>query len=118
MAAMPRRRPAPQERRDLATRSVCDALAISIDVHPSSLAPLDRGVVLKLAAQIGLRAGPADDGPGAVEAGWLHVDLAARTVHIGDESVHLKVREYDLLVLLAQNPGRVVLRDQLPASIN
>jgi len=40
----------------------------------------------------------------------LEIDLLARRVRRGGASVHLQPREFDLLVLLAQNAGRPVTR--------
>jgi two-component system KDP operon response regulator KdpE len=43
-----------------------------------------------------------------IDVGELHIDLANRTVHVGEEEVHLTPTEYDLLRLLATHPGKVI----------
>ena len=45
--------------------------------------------------------------------GSLSLDLAARTVRRGEETVELTAKEFDLLELLMKNPGRVYSREQL-----
>lgn len=43
----------------------------------------------------------------------LDIDLEKRKVKLGDERIDLTPKEFDLLVLLASNPGRSYSRDQL-----
>jgi DNA-binding response OmpR family regulator len=43
----------------------------------------------------------------------LEIDLAARLVTVGGESVHLSAKEYDLLVTLAEDPERVFKKEDL-----
>ncbi|HMB91902.1 MAG TPA: response regulator transcription factor [Rhodothermales bacterium] len=43
----------------------------------------------------------------------LHIDPMRREVQIGEELVHLTVREFDLLLFLAQHPDRPFTRTQL-----
>jgi DNA-binding response OmpR family regulator len=43
----------------------------------------------------------------------LEIDLDARAVHRGVQTVRMKPREFDLLAFLAQNRGRVFSRQQL-----
>ena len=45
--------------------------------------------------------------------GDLQVDLSARTVRLGSETLNLTPIEYDLLISLAKSSGRVLSRDQL-----
>ncbi len=45
--------------------------------------------------------------------GRLEIDLTGRTVTVGGQSVDLTPKEFDLLVLLASNPGRVFGRETL-----
>ena len=47
------------------------------------------------------------------KTGDLTVDFGRRKVLIGDEQIHLTPTEYKLLVLLAQNAGKVVSQDSL-----
>ena len=48
-----------------------------------------------------------------IEAGRLRIDPARREVTAGGEEVHLTSREFDLLLYLAQHPGRPFTRAQL-----
>jgi two-component system KDP operon response regulator KdpE len=49
----------------------------------------------------------------ALEIGDLRIDLAAHTVTVKGESVHLTPLEYKLLVLLMKNAGKVLTHRQL-----
>jgi two-component system response regulator ResD len=55
---------------------------------------------------------PVDERP-AIEFGDLVIDPAARRVLVGGEEAQLTVREFDLLLFLARNPGHVFSRNQL-----
>jgi DNA-binding response OmpR family regulator len=60
------------------------------------------------------RAAPAAaTGPTALEVGPVRVSLEMRTAHIGDEELELTPKEFDLLAMFAQNPGRAFSRDYL-----
>jgi two-component system KDP operon response regulator KdpE len=48
-----------------------------------------------------------------VTAGELAVDLAARTVEVGEKEVHLTPIEFDLLKVLVQHLGKLVTHRQL-----
>ena len=48
-----------------------------------------------------------------IEIGPLRIDLVRREVKLGDTEVHLTPIEYRLLVLLAQNAGRVLTHGQI-----
>jgi two-component system alkaline phosphatase synthesis response regulator PhoP len=52
-----------------------------------------------------------------LELGPLVVDVAHREVIIGGDPVHVTTKEFDLLALMAGNPGRIFTRDQLLARI-
>lgn len=56
-------------------------------------------------------AGPEDEGP--VTVGPLRVDPAARRVEVRDAPVRLAAREFELVALLATDPGRVFTKDEL-----
>ncbi len=63
-----------------------------------------------------LRRVQIDTSPGhsdRLEAGDIVVDLAARVVTLRGEPVTLRQKEYELLVLLMSNSGRVVTRNEL-----
>jgi DNA-binding response OmpR family regulator len=50
---------------------------------------------------------------GSLRLAGIDIDLRARSVKRGEQRVHLKPKEFDLLAFLAQNPGHVFTRDQL-----
>jgi DNA-binding response OmpR family regulator len=49
----------------------------------------------------------------AVSVGGLHIDPAAREVAVDGRSIELAPKEFDLLLTLAQNAGRVLSLDEL-----
>jgi DNA-binding response OmpR family regulator len=53
------------------------------------------------------------DAPQAVRSGDLEADPLQRRVVLGEKSLQLKPKEFDLLVYLMQQKGRVLTRDQL-----
>jgi two-component system response regulator ResD len=55
--------------------------------------------------------------PGPIEIGELAIDPAGRTVEAAGREVLLTAREFDLLVHLASNAGRVLSRDQLMEAV-
>lgn len=59
------------------------------------------------------RGAERDAGEGVVEAGEVRVDLDQHRVHVRGVEVHLRRKEFDLLSLLVENPGRVLTRDVL-----
>ena len=61
------------------------------------------------------RAGPAAaDGPDDVlRFGRLEIDLGARVARVEGRPCDLTSHQFDLLVVLAQRPGRVLTRDQI-----
>ena len=60
-----------------------------------------------------LRRAGAEAQPQVLRAGALTLDPQAHTVQVADQRVSLTLKEYDLLKLLLENPGRVFSRDQL-----
>jgi two-component system response regulator PrrA len=81
-------------------------------VKPFALAELVAR--LKALLRRGVRAAPTAPGLGEVLAvGPLRVDLARRTVHVGERAVDLTKREYELLVVLARNAEVVLTRERL-----
>src|SRR5438105_3932766 len=54
---------------------------------------------------------------GLIEVGDLVIDPACRTVAVDGEDVTLTAREFDLLLHLASNAGRVFSRDQLMEAV-
>jgi len=51
--------------------------------------------------------------PDRLRIGRLEIDLTGRTVTVGGQSVDLTPKEFDLLVFLAEHPGRVFGRETL-----
>jgi DNA-binding response OmpR family regulator len=56
-------------------------------------------------------------GPTALRVGDLEVDVTARAARRGGNAIELRPREFDLLLLLAQNAGRVVPRERILAEL-
>lgn len=54
-----------------------------------------------------------DELPDTIEAGELHIDVAAREVHRAGAPLTLTAREFDLLVFLAARPRRAFRREEL-----
>ena len=52
-----------------------------------------------------------------IEIGDFHIDLETRGVHVKDRQVHLTPKEFDLLVYLAQRPGKVLTHRTLLSAI-
>ena len=59
------------------------------------------------------RAAPEPLGDEVLRFGRLEVDLGARQARLGGETCELTSHQFDLLVVLAQSPGRVLSRDQI-----
>ncbi|PCG84901.1 DNA-binding response regulator [Streptomyces sp. WZ.A104] len=59
------------------------------------------------------RTGPASDPGAPLLADGLRVDPVARHVSKGEAELTLTIREFDLLVYLLRNPGRVLGREEL-----
>ena len=51
--------------------------------------------------------------PKVVEVKDLRFEIDAKRLYIGEKEIRLTVREFDILKLLALNPGKVYSRDQL-----
>lgn len=48
-----------------------------------------------------------------IQVGDLRIDPARREVHIGEQAVALRTKEFDLLLAFAENPGIVFTREKL-----
>jgi DNA-binding response OmpR family regulator len=57
------------------------------------------------------------EGAGTVVVGDLRIDLDGRVAGIGDESLELTPKEFDLLTMLAGHPGRAYSREYLLQTI-
>jgi DNA-binding response OmpR family regulator len=67
----------------------------------------------ELLARVRARTRRSESETAQVEIDDLTVDVAARTVRLGDTTVDLRPKEFDLLVALARSGGRVVTRERL-----
>ncbi len=54
-----------------------------------------------------------EEAPALLEIGPIRVSLEMRTAHIDDEELELTPKEFDLLTMFVQNPGRAFSRDYL-----
>ena len=63
------------------------------------------------------RAAPASGGDDVLRFGRLEIDLGARVARLDDKACDLTSHQFDLLVMLAQSPGRVLSRDQIMDSL-
>ena len=59
------------------------------------------------------RSGLDAQGDDALRFGRLEIDLAARVARLDGKACDLTSHQFDLLVVLAQSPGRVLTRDQI-----
>ena len=64
-----------------------------------------------------LRRAPERVTDAAIDAGDFHIDPAAHTVTVMGHAVHLTPREFDLLLLLARNPGKVLTHRALLSGV-
>lgn len=51
--------------------------------------------------------------PRVIESGKMKLDIEAKRLYIDGVEVNLTVKEFDILKLLAENPGKIYSRDQL-----
>ena len=63
------------------------------------------------------RASPKAAGDDVLRFGRLEVDLGARVARLDGKGCDLTGHQFDLLVVLAQSPGRVLTRDQIMDSL-
>lgn len=73
--------------------------------NPRELAARVKAILRRY--QAGLRPGKA------IEVGDLRIDLSRHEATIGGQLLALRTKEFALLATLAQNPGRVMTREQL-----
>ena len=59
------------------------------------------------------RASPSASGDDVLRFGRLEIDLGARVARLDGKVCDLTGHQFDLLVVLAQSPGRVLSRDQI-----
>ena len=63
------------------------------------------------------RAAPQPAGDEVLRFGRLEIDLGARMARLAGQACDLTSHQFDLLVVLAQSPGRVLSRDQIMDSL-
>ena len=63
------------------------------------------------------RASPQSMGDEVLQFGRLEIDLGARVARLDGQPCDLTGHQFDLLVVLAQSPGRVLTRDQIMDSL-
>lgn len=73
--------------------------------------PFDFGELLARLRALTRRRGPAV--PPEIEVGDLHIDTRRRSVRRGHRAIELTAKEFDFLLCLVQNAGRVVSRTEL-----
>jgi two-component system alkaline phosphatase synthesis response regulator PhoP len=71
-----------------------------------------RELVARVRAVLRRTEGPRDEG-GILRTGLLQIDLQRRAVRLGDTPIELTATEFDLLAILAREPGRPFTRAQL-----
>jgi DNA-binding response OmpR family regulator len=64
-----------------------------------------------------LRTSETVDPAAPLDVGRLRVEPASYTARLGGDVVHLRPREFELLVRLSRDAGKVVTRDQLMADV-
>jgi len=85
--------------------------------------PVNGGELVARVHAVARRARPARSGApdpgrsGAVRLGRLHLDPAARRVHVDGREVPLTRKEFDLLAVLVREPGLVFRREQIIAEV-
>jgi DNA-binding response OmpR family regulator len=87
--------------------------AVDYVVKPFRLAELLARVRSHLRMSIAAVDRSAAGARDVVTIGDLTIDRAARRVHIGDDELGLRPKEFDVLERLARHPGTVVTREQL-----
>ena len=78
-----------------------------------------RALLARLRSLLRRRVAPNIESPARpITAGALVVDEAGRTVRVEGETIDLTTAEFDLLLLLAQNAGRVLSRSEIYEQIH
>ena len=85
---------------------------MDLEVEDFLLSPPRVGELVARARRVLRRAAPEDD-PDAIRVGDLAINTANFEVSVGGRRVSLRFKEYELLLLMASNPGRVYSRAAL-----
>ena len=97
----------------LVPRSRVPALDVTLRLTDFIVSPPDPDELV-IRAQRALKAGEqAEEDNHIIRAGDLQIDTSSYEVTIKGDRVGLRFKEYELLKLLAENPGRVFSRDAL-----
>jgi two-component system KDP operon response regulator KdpE len=64
-----------------------------------------------------LRRQPPTEAPNVIEVGELHIDRTARRVTVRGQEIRLTPKEFDVLIYLAQQPGKVVTHRALLGAV-
>lgn len=72
-----------------------------------------RELLARLRALLRRRAASGGDAPSSLHFGSLEIDSAARVVRVEGKEQALTSHQFELLLVLAENAGRVLSRDQL-----
>lgn len=74
-----------------------------------------RAVARRRPTDPGIRTQP--EGPSTVEHGPLQIDTRSRRVKVNDNEINLTLKEYDLLLLLATEPGTIRSREEIMETV-
>lgn len=96
-------------------RELDEILGLELGADDYVTKPFDTDVLLARIRAVLRRArqAPAERPPAPIEVGDLCIDPGAHTVSVRDQEVSVAPREFDLLLALAQEAGRVVPIDDL-----
>jgi DNA-binding response OmpR family regulator len=101
-------------------RELDQVLGLELGADDYIAKPFDRDVLLARIRAVLRRSGRATIAPAeptALLIGDLMIDPAAHTVKVGDRSLDLSPREFDMLHVLAIEAGRVISTDELLARV-
>jgi len=74
-------------------------------------------LLARVRAALRRAAAPEQDTEPMIAAGDFHIDIESRTVRVREKDVHLTPKEFDLLVYMARNAGKVLTHRTLLAAV-